>query len=153
MLFLIRGNGWKTQTRGSQCTCLPDNKCNIKRPNVGSNPALCLRGPEFKSARRADILTEGFLIFLRSNLLFLILPTIAAHIVETTDNLFILWRIDTLLGNARNTRGQQYRSSVFYRPLIDRCYSTHANHILAYVVTSHNNREAVFSAVVRVECL
>jgi hypothetical protein len=49
--------------------------------------------------------------------------------------------------------GQQYRSSVFCGPRTDRRYATHANHIIVYVVTSHNNREAVFSAVVRAEWL
>jgi hypothetical protein len=53
----------------------------------------------------------------------------------------------------QHTRGQQYKSSVFCSPRTDRCYATHAKHILAYAVTSHNTREAVFSAVVHAEYL
>jgi hypothetical protein len=36
--------------------------------------------------------------------------------------LFILWHVDPSSGNARNTRGQKYRSSVFCGPRIGRCY-------------------------------
>jgi hypothetical protein len=44
----------------------------------------------------------------------------------------------------QHTCDQQYRSSVFCDPCTDRCYATHAKHILMYAVTSHSNREAVF---------
>jgi hypothetical protein len=49
----------------------------------------------------------------------------------------------------QNTRGQQYRSSVFYGPPTDSCYATHAKHILSYAVTSLNNREKCFLYVPR----
>jgi hypothetical protein len=53
----------------------------------------------------------------------------------------------------QHTRGQQYRNSVFCGPRTDRGYIMRAKHIFAYAVTSRNNREAVFSAVVRAELL
>jgi hypothetical protein len=55
----------------------------------------------------------------------------------------ILLRIDPLLGNARNTGGQQYRSSVSVVP-VRTIAMQHTINILAYAVTSHN-REVVFS--------
>jgi hypothetical protein len=36
---------------------------------------------------------------------------------------------------------------------MDRCYANHAKHILTYAVTSHKNREALFSSVVSAEWL
>jgi hypothetical protein len=55
----------------------------------------------------------------------------------------------------QHIRGEKYsyRSSVFCGPRKGRCYATHAKHILAYGVTSKNNRETVFSAAARAELL
>jgi hypothetical protein len=64
----------------------------------------------------------------------------------------ISWPTDPLLGNARNTRGQQYRSSVFYVRALTVTMQLTLN-TFSRTRWRHKNREAVFSSVVRAECL
>jgi hypothetical protein len=53
----------------------------------------------------------------------------------------------------QHTSGQVYRSGVFCDLRTNCYYATHAKHIVVYAVTPHNNREAVFPAVLRAEWL
>jgi hypothetical protein len=108
-----------------------------------------LRNPKFPYIRKNPLL-ERILSQKNPGLARKLLIAPAPHIAGVESILQrrlvtnILWHIDPLLGNVRNTRGQQYRSSVFCGPHTDRWYVTHAKHIFLCAVTSHNNREAVF---------